>query len=388
MAPRLNGRELGELRDALVEAFSEDRFEELLRFRLDKIYATFVARNDTYNRAVFRVLDNANQTLWWRDLLRAARAAVPGDPILQDLAGRFDAAPLTVGTNGDAVGGRDLELKIIDSQSTFDIGTWRRRLGEIEGRVCRVEYPPTVARGTGSLIGPNTVLTNYHVVRKVIKDDYLPSSIRLRFDYLVGPDGVQIGPGTAYELAADWAVTESEYSPMDELSQPPADPEPHHLDFAVLRTAVAVGNEPVGGPTDDPEPSERGWIEPAAEAYPFDAGTALYIVQHPDGAPMQVAVDSSGVLGQNGNHTPSPLHHDHAAGLVRLAVLQRRLAAGRAAPQRRPEVRRDQARRLQPGHPNDGNSCPARRSRARRCLRLGDLRKLESGRWRSHTRRR
>ncbi len=303
VALRLTGQELGKLRDALVETFSPERFEELLRYRLDKRLDSFAGGNDTFNRAVFRVLENANQTLWWRDLLRAARAAVPSDPGLLELAGQFDAAPLTVGTDGAAVAGRQLELKIIDSQSTFDIGTWRRRLGEIEGRVCRIEYPPTVARGTGFLIGPNAVLTNYHVVERVISDDYLPSDIRLRFDYLVGPDGVQVSPGTAYELAEEWRVHDSPYSPMDQLSAPPSDPPPDQLDYAVLRTAVEVGNEPVGGPTDDPEPVARGWIEPSPEVYPFAAGTALYIVQHPDGLPMQVAVDSGGVLGQNGNHT-------------------------------------------------------------------------------------
>jgi hypothetical protein len=290
----------------LTTVFTRRRFDEFLLYRLDRQRDDFAGPDDDYPTSVRRVVEEANAGLWWRDLLRAARAAVPADAGLQELADRFDVAPVTVVPNaqgGTAIRGHELELKIIESQSTFDIGPWRRRLGEIEGRVCRVEYPSGMARGTGFLIGPNRVLTNYHVVEKVIDGNYQPAAVKLRFDYLVGGDGVAVSAGTAYDVAADWLLDSSPYSAQDSYSQPPADPDPEELDYAVLKTEIAVGNEPVGGPTDDPEPAVRGWISTPAEPYAFTAGSALYIVQHPDGQPMQVAVDSQGVLGENGNQT-------------------------------------------------------------------------------------
>jgi hypothetical protein len=226
--------------------------------------------------------------------------------MLQELAARHGLAPQIVDPVHAAAGelqGPQLEVKVHAAQATVDIRTWRERLGMIEGRVCRIEFPPKVARGTGFLIGPDRVLTNYHVIEAVAEGDFRPEKVVLRFDYLVGSDGVEVSSGVPYGLAADWLIDASRPSAQDKVADPSTDPAPDELDYALLRLATAAGAEPVGGPTSDPAATPRGWIDPAAAGYQYGPDTALYIVQHPDGKPMQIALDSAGMLGRNGNGT-------------------------------------------------------------------------------------
>jgi V8-like Glu-specific endopeptidase len=303
---RLSGPEMRVLRDLLREAFARPRFEEFLLYRLDKRPEDFTSANDDYPTALRKILVEANASLWWRDLLREARNAVPGDGGLQGFGEQFGVSPVTV---APAVGGMavvqgpQLQLKIKEAQSTFDIVKWRKRLGEIEAQVCRIEIPEGTAKGTGFLIGPNAVLTNYHVIEKVHQGSIGPASIALRFDYKVSGDGIAVQAGTVYRLHADWLADFSMYSSLDLEVNPAGEPGLEELDYAVLRVQGTPGTDPVGGETNDPNPAPRNWIEAPAAAHDFAAQRSLYIVQHPDGKPMQIALDTEAVLAVNGKGT-------------------------------------------------------------------------------------
>lgn len=305
---RLSGPEIKTLVSLLEEAFLPQDFDNLLRYELDKRLTSFAGLNDSYPTSLRKVVEAANAQLWWRDLVRKTRDLVPSDPGLAEFGERFGFAPRTYVPDSAAGGmarvqGRELELKIKAAHSTFDILTWRRRLGEIEGRVCRIEFPEKTAQGTGFLVGPDVVLTNYHVVQKIHRGEISPAQVALRFDYKVLDDGVAVYAGTTYRLAADWLVDWSPYSRRDTEVAPASDPQPDELDYAILRVDGTPGEDPVGGPSGHPDPALRKWIEAPAGAYDFAAQPGLYIVQHPDGKPMQVALDSSAILGVNGNRT-------------------------------------------------------------------------------------
>jgi V8-like Glu-specific endopeptidase len=309
---RIPGTDIERLASLLADAFEPDRFDEFLLYRLDRRSYNFAGANDRYPTVLRKVIQDANARLWWRDLVREARLALPADPGLVEFGERFELAPQTWNAGADAgadpdattrVAGRQLELKIKAAQSTVDIGTWRARLGEIEGRVCRVEYPAATAWGTGFLVGPSTVLTNYHVVKAVIEGAVAAAAVALRFDFKVGNDGVSVRAGTVHRLAGDWLLDHSPYSQRDYEVDPPCDPAGDELDYALLRLDGEPGTEPVGGETGDPQPAERGWIELPSDPYDFARQPALYIVQHPAGAPMRVALDSDAVVGVNANHT-------------------------------------------------------------------------------------
>jgi hypothetical protein len=297
--PRLTGPQRGVLRDALRAAFRRSRFEELLEYRLDRSLDDYVGPADDYPTALRKLIEDANQALWWSDLVREARNAVPGDPALIAFAEEFGVAPRAYAPGRGRLDEPQLELRIKAAQSSYDIATWRHRLGEIEGQVCRIEWPEGTAVGTGFLVGPSIVLTNYHVIEPI--DDL--STVRLRFDYKVSDDGVTVDAGTLHRLAADCCADVSPYSDRDTASQPESDPEPDELDYALLRVEGEPGHEPVGGPTKDDKPAPRRWIEVPVTRHDFSAQPALYIVQHPDGRPLQVALDSDAVVGINGNGT-------------------------------------------------------------------------------------
>lgn len=280
---------------------SANSFGDFLRYRLNRSYVQFERRDDTLQNVIRNVVEDANAVLWWPHLLREARNVVPGDVGLAEFAAPFGLAPdvVTQTASGLArVQSRQLELKIRESQSTFDIAIWRQKLGEIEGRVCRIEYPEKVARGTGFLIGPNAVMTSYHVIEGIAK----PEDIRLRFDYKVLDDGVAIGRGLIYNVTRNGVFDSSTYSPEDGKS-PSRDPNPDQLDYAILRVDGTPGDSPAGGNTSDPAAIPRRWIQPLLSVYDFQTQKALYIVEHPDGKPMQVAIDSDAIVGVNGNCT-------------------------------------------------------------------------------------
>lgn len=307
MAQRLDGPEQLELQQLLQAAVpSWNDLRQLLQSldrRLEDYYGPF----DAYPDALGRVVAAANAKLWWRTLVRAARAAVPEDAELEAFDKRYEALPRVSEPGGprlDPVPGGQFELKIRATGTLFDIGPWLLHASETSDRVCRVEYPERTDRGTGFLVGPGAVLTNYHVIKPILKKPELVPAVALRFDYKVSDAGVAVEDGVVYRLdESGWLAYDSEYSDVDEQLEPPIDAPADKLDFAILRVKGTPGTDPVGGDPSDDERPRRGWIEAPIQDYDFTGSPSLYIVQHPDGKPMQIALDTQAVLGLNGNGT-------------------------------------------------------------------------------------
>jgi hypothetical protein len=296
---RLKGPQLLKLRDLLKPVFADRASFDVLLLSLDRRADDYIGQNDTFPTAILKTLQNANAQLWWRDLLREAVNTV-ADPQLIEFLNESGFSPEIVASDQDSVmplKGRQLELKITESGSTFDILVWRQRLAEIEGRVCRIEIPALTACGTGFLVGPDLVLTNYHVVEAIHNKTITPGQLTCRFDYKMLADGVSIGPGKTYGLANGspdaWLVDHSPYSALDFEIRPVADVPNDELDYALLRLAGRPGEDLVAGEAQSPAP--RKWIEPPAAPHNFARAPALNIVQHPDGRPMQIAMDSNAV---------------------------------------------------------------------------------------------
>jgi V8-like Glu-specific endopeptidase len=292
---RLNGPQILELRRRLAVAFTAATFNELL-MQLDRKVSDFAGLNDTHPIAILRCVDEANTKLWWPDLLREACNASP-DPDLRAFAAEVGFAPdfVASGDGGEIpLKGHDLQLKIEDSGTTFDIVTWRTRLTEIEGRVCRIEFPKGQARGTGFLIGPDLVMTNYHVVELVHQGKVGFDQVVCRFDYKVLTDGASVGTGKAYGLTNDWLVDHSAYSALDLEVAPGIEAPADRLDYAILRLSARAGDDPPGSPSQSPP--RRGWVEAPLVEVDLMRNPAINIVQHPDGRPMQIAMNSKAVV--------------------------------------------------------------------------------------------
>jgi Trypsin-like peptidase domain len=233
---------------------------------------------------------------WTPQLVSAARDQRPANPMVAAAAER-------VGLAVAAPPRSRLERMISDAAGMLDPVEWRSRLGVIETQVCRVEIPVHGGsiRGTGFLVGSDEVMTNHHVVQALIDGGADPAKARLRFDYKRLADGVTVNSGVEVALDPDdWLVGFAPPSDVDELADPGDRlPAPGELDFALLRLATAVGDLPVGtNPPPDLPP--RGWIDLDGAEDAAD-GAPVFIMQHPEGEPVKLAIDT--VIGLNANRT-------------------------------------------------------------------------------------
>jgi V8-like Glu-specific endopeptidase len=305
-AGRLQPVDALELRQRLRAAIaSPPRMRDLL-LGLNLQFDDYVGIGDEYPEAVQKIVNRANEELWWQRLLAEARRARPTDPMLAAFAEDFDLAPIPVETlayGSGRIAARDLEARVRAANPLLDVLVWRIELGKVEGRVCRVECPAGTAQGTGFLVGPDIVITNFHVMQRVISGEWKAEQVALRLDYKVLADGAQVSAGKTFKLAKDWLVDYSKYSEFDLKASAVGEPAEDELDYVLLRLDGKPGLEPLLA--NDPNSIERGWIDVPAEALvpDFTKQKAVYIVQHPDGKPMQIALDTDAIEGIFGNGT-------------------------------------------------------------------------------------
>lgn len=187
--------------------------------------------------------------------------------------------------------------KFVHQSNAFkDVALWRARLGDIERQVCRIRTPCyedgrlTTCNGTGFLVAANVVLTNWHVVSDVIAEPGLARDVRVQFDYKVTGADDAVSGGEAFGLAEEgWLIDATPMDEVDRVPDPkPREADPDRLDYAFLRLAGRPGDA-------------RGWVREIAFDHDFSADRALFIVQHPYGQPMKLALDTEAVVGVNAN---------------------------------------------------------------------------------------
>ncbi|KST65527.1 trypsin-like peptidase domain-containing protein [Mastigocoleus testarum] len=135
--------------------------------------------------------------------------------------------------------------------------------------VCRIEISNQKILGTGFLIASNLVLTNYHVLHSATADIQInPSDIILRFGCFTSATGNE-SEGQVFKLVSDRPILES--SPTNKL------------DYVLLQVEESI--------------TQIADITPANcdfENLPAK-GTALNILQHPEGSSMKIAMSSNAI---------------------------------------------------------------------------------------------
>jgi hypothetical protein len=288
----LSGRQAKELSDALRDAFLPDALDEFLYFVLDKRREDITLAPD-YRSRVFRLIRTADSEGWILRLVGAAREARPRDAALQAVA-----AELGLGTVPPS-----LERIIRASVPFVDVSTWRAQLGELEAQVCRVEIPAGLQAtvGTGFLVAPDLCLTNFHVVKPLIDQLADPGQARLRFDYRRAADGTVVSEGTQFALAGEWLVATRPPSAVDVLADPGNQlPAADELDFALLRVRGYPGEQAAGHADGLADAPKRGWVHRIGTDG-FEPDQPLFLLEHPEGAPLKLAFGPS--VGLNANAT-------------------------------------------------------------------------------------
>jgi hypothetical protein len=307
MSRLISGKVLERCWLALRTGYNIASLRQMLRLRLDRTLDDIVAVGAIKDTA-FELLETAEREGWSIDLMREAYRFNPGQP---ELMSAFDALGLAilarVQANGADAG--PPETKVTSSGfeailkarvAMLDLGVWRTRLSEIEARVCRVEIEGRAA-GTGFLVGPNAVLTNYHVLKPIIVNPKRAKDVACRFDYELLADGTRL-PGVAVKLhPKDWRADDSPYTEDEEALKPDRSvPDEEHLDYALIVLERNFGAESATPAKNGPQ---RGWISLPEAPPKLEPGDALTIVQHPDGAPLKLALDTEAVIGFNAKRT-------------------------------------------------------------------------------------
>jgi hypothetical protein len=257
----------------------------------------------------FDLLSTSEREGWTVDLIREGYQFNPRNPELLKVYQKYGFAP-TVSAQESGAARPDvrsitdgLEKTIKDRLPAFDFAVFREKMAVVEGQVCRVELGGNAA-GTGFLVGPDAVLTNYHVLRAVFEGGTVAGKVvTCRFDYRVLADGSRV-EGVAVGLhPTDWRLDASPNSPA-ELTKFPDNPppKPDELDYALVRLARRVGDEPAAPKGGEGSP-RRGWLTLPQVAPAFVPKNPLMIAQYPDGKPLKLAVDTDSVIGLNAGGT-------------------------------------------------------------------------------------
>lgn len=156
-----------------------------------------------------------------------------------------------------------------------DVGKLRRGL-KLANSVCRITFSDQPTTGTGVLVKPDLVLTNYHVLSKPVLNDQALSdkaqTLLFEFGFISQEHEIPVSPDTFTVEAAKPLVA---CSPPDQL------------DYALLRVEPEITDaaynyiQPVPLPSNLPMPGQ---------------GDGLNILQHPSGNVMQVSLSASGIV--------------------------------------------------------------------------------------------
>lgn len=218
------------------------------------------------------------------DQLRA-RYGLDVQPIRQiDAAVLPPTAPADPAAEPDfdpAVGDQEALERIVNSEDNFlDIDMLAGAIYSAQA-VGRIELPKGRAHGTGFLVGPDLILTNYHVFKS---KDVLERAV-IRFDYQANADGV-VTQGRVFEFVPDFYIG----SPDTEL------------DFALVK----VKGEPLAERKMQPEDEDLGYLELLRRGrhrgYLLVSPSLIVehervnIIQHPNGNPQKVVLTQNYVL--------------------------------------------------------------------------------------------
>ena len=296
----LGGKHIGQLRDIIYQHFTIADLTQILPIRLDKNLENFAPAGGIQLKA-FEIARSANMEGWVADLVDVLIAERPQIKSLHDFA-------CDVGYTfhlEDAKTGNKLDLSglqsMVNADPVFDPAFVLQGIANTRRTVARIEISATgTSYGTGFLVGPDLLLTNYHVLESLITAPSTISTIRVRFDYEANPDGKTVNDGIEIGLAANNPVlTFSPYCKEDKTGLLKIDDivwPPDALDYALVRLAEKIGNQPFGVGAYNANSEARGWIKQGG-ASPMYAGSHMIILHHPAAQPVKISLGLNRVLG-------------------------------------------------------------------------------------------
>src|SRR6516162_5810975 len=156
-----------------------------------------------------------------------------------------------------------------------DVREWYTRIAVLERRVCLMQARSGQPMSTAFLVAPDVIMTTSHTMGLAPPSPDWAADYTARFGFAISPFTGTVIEGTQHEIARnDWLVS---YSPVRDL------------DVALIRLAEKVGETETDG-------TQRGWVDLCEANHQPLPGTAVAIMQHPEGGPLKIAMSTDAVI--------------------------------------------------------------------------------------------
>lgn len=289
--PRLDSHTKSALSGAIGRLLHQDDLRNYLHtlgHEFDELVTTI-----DYPGQVREIVERADERGWALRLFDVLLALHRGDEQLLRLARQVERLRAMT---------EDSFENYVRPGDMIDYQIYLRRANAIERVVCSIVVQgPRDEAGTGFLVGPDLLLTNYHVVEDLIKKPTDVRHILFKFDYRDEEDMtlLKYKPGQLRVVAGSPPDTEErEDRPLTE------DWDAARLDYALIRLPEELGNKTYGALLRQnhlEQVPRRGWIPLVAPQQALRNGLERYvhIAQHPLGESMKMAQGEIEGIDQN-----------------------------------------------------------------------------------------
>jgi V8-like Glu-specific endopeptidase/PAS domain-containing protein len=270
---------IARLRVAIRSAFPLEGDLDLLAFDagLDQDWINFKSTSPQLDLALNRLIQRAEANRQLVEFLNTAREKNSKDPELQKVVEQL-LQPIQEPLNALGAKLGDFESVLFQDAGFADVARWIDTLSVVRHAVCMIQPDPTtkVGCGTGFLVGPDLVLTNWHVAGPFWAQDDKASKVAVHFDYEKDSKGIERPATRPCRLKRDWNLPNSPVMQSD---------------FALLRLDRRAADDAVDG-------KSRGFLSLTGKteeelAQTLERGSPLLILQHPQAEPLKLALGSA-----------------------------------------------------------------------------------------------
>jgi hypothetical protein len=288
-APKLSSAQLEQVSEAIVDAFDVGELTRILKFKWGIILGNYIDLRQGFYGVVGDLIGWTERRGKTLELVLLICAERPGNTAVQQVghalginaADALRKYDLTKQTSEKPA----LEAMVARHSRFVDYGQFLSRFRAIGNRVCRIETPTVL--GTGFLVGPNRVLTNFHVIETAAKSNEIAQMI-CRFNYRAdGHGGTATTAGEVRQepivirLGREQPLATSPYGQSDISGR--GEPKAEELDYALLQLVDHIGEQAVG---DD---DRRGWFNLQTERPLLAIRDFVIVPQHAEGRKLEVA---------------------------------------------------------------------------------------------------
>jgi hypothetical protein len=298
--PMIPGYRFKEIVKGFADSFNLSELEQMLREEMDIRLDQKVGTQGALEKVVSDLLGWMERRGLETELIRAAYLVRPKEAGIRAIYQRYGLSPsLDAQQSGKSLANQPktatdpgVERTIKNYLPLVNSEIWRMQMAQMEGRVCRVELgDANSSMGTGFLVGPDTLLTNFHVLRSIINDGKLAGAVRFRFDYKKLANGTESDGVLAQLYRSNWLIDHSPLSNAEAAGNPDnPPPTDQELDFALIRLDRKIGEEAIN-PSGKDKGLRRGWVR-VPDSEPAFVDESLFILQHPRREPLKLAMDT------------------------------------------------------------------------------------------------